>query len=111
MSREEIKDAIFEAIEESLEASLRAVRRLRKDGILADTARKKRKSQVEMAFGILETSGKPLHVTEIIEGIETAYGTRVDRESLVSALTKKLGKGDRFVRTGKNTFLLNKEGE
>jgi len=28
----------------------------------------------------------------------------VDRESLVSPLTKKIARGDRFVRTDKNTF-------
>jgi hypothetical protein len=28
----------------------------------------------------------------------------VDRESLVSSLTKKVMRGDRFVRTGRNTF-------
>ena len=33
-----------------------------------------------------------------------SFQVTVDRESLVSALTKKVMRGDRFIRTGKNTF-------
>jgi hypothetical protein len=32
------------------------------------------------------------------------YGVDLDRESIVSALTKKVKKGALFVRTGPNTF-------
>jgi hypothetical protein len=52
-----------------------------------------------------------LHVSEIITDIERIHGVKVDRESLVSALTKKVVRKDRFVRTGKNTFALQEEGE
>ena len=45
----------------------------------------------------------------LLERIERAFGVAVDRESLVSSLTKKVARGDRFVRTGRNTFAL-KEG-
>jgi hypothetical protein len=41
--------------------------------------------------------------------IETRFGVPVDRESLVSSLTKKVARGDRFVRTEKNTFGLRPE--
>ena len=34
------------------------------------------------------------------------FSRAVDRESLVSALSKKIARGDRFVRTAKNTFAL-----
>jgi hypothetical protein len=33
----------------------------------------------------------------------------VDRESLVSSLTKKVARQDRFLRTDKNTFALRPE--
>ncbi len=38
------------------------------------------------------------------------FGVAVDRESLVSSLAKKVVRGDRFVRTAKNTFGLRPEG-
>ncbi len=37
------------------------------------------------------------------------FGQPVDRESLVSSLTKKVARGDRFLRTDKNTFALRPE--
>ena len=49
---------------------------------------------------------QPLHVSDIIARIATRFGVTVDRESLVSALTKRVVRGDAFVRTGKNTFTL-----
>jgi hypothetical protein len=38
--------------------------------------------------------------------VERKFGIKLERESLVSALSKKVLKEDRFVRTGKNTFAL-----
>lgn len=37
------------------------------------------------------------------------FGVKLERESLVSALSKKVMKKDRFIRTGKNTFALKGE--
>jgi hypothetical protein len=45
-----------------------------------------------------------LHVSDILERIQTQYSVAVDRESLVSSLTKKVARGDRFLRPEKNTF-------
>ena len=66
-------------------------------------------SQVNMAFNILKKAHAPLHVSEIIERIQASFGVSVDRESLVSALSKKVQRGDRFSRTTKNTFALISE--
>jgi len=49
-------------------------------------------------------------VSEIIAKAEKVFGAKLERESLVSALSKKVMKGDRFIRTGKNTFALKREG-
>jgi hypothetical protein len=62
-----------------------------------------------MAFDILKKARAPLHVAEILARIHTAFHLTVDRESLVSSLTKKVARGDRFLRTGKNTFALRPE--
>jgi len=105
-----VRDTILEAMEEGLEAQLRAVRRLRKgETPTPEPTRRTGKSQVDMAFDILARSNRPLHITALLERIERTFGVAVDRESLVSSLTKKVARGDRFVRTDKNTFAL-KEG-
>jgi DNA-directed RNA polymerase delta subunit len=67
-------------------------------------------SQVNMVYDILQKAGQPLHITEIIERVAKVYGQRLDRESIVSSLVKKVNRGDRFVRTEKNVFGL-KEGK
>lgn len=101
----ELRDTILEAMEQGLDAQLRAVRRLRKgEESEARPRAEKGRSQVDMAFDILNRSPRPLHVNEILERIQDAFGAAVDRESLVSSLTKKVARGDRFVRTARNTF-------
>jgi len=57
-----------------------------------------------MAYDILIKARKPLHVSEILRRIKESFGADVDRESLVSSLTKKVMRGDRFLREGKNIF-------
>lgn len=61
-------------------------------------------SQMSMVTHILTSADGPLHVTEIIRRAHEQYGVSLDRESVVSALTKKVRKGVAFVRTGPNTF-------
>lgn len=110
MPDEDLKDVILGAVEASLDAQLRAVRRLRRDAPTAAPARRpKGRSQVDMAYDILKSTRTPLHVAEILRRIEARFGVTVDRESLVSSLTKKVARGDRFVRTEKNTFGLRPE--
>jgi hypothetical protein len=104
---DETKDLILGVFEASLEAQLRAVRRLRHgDPTVVEPPRRKGLSQVDMAFDILKKARSPLHISVILERIQTQFGATVDRESLVSSLTKKVARGDRFVRPEKNTFAL-----
>ena len=104
---DELRDTILEAMEQGLEAQLRAVRRLRRGEAPKEAPRsRKGRSQVDMAYDILVKAAQPLHVNEILERIHTTFGIAVDRESLVSSLTKKVAREDRFVRTDKNTFAL-----
>src|SRR5208282_6009755 len=104
------KDIILSAFEASLEAQLRAVRRLRRGQPEGAAARpKKGLSQVDMAYDILKKARSPLHVSEILARLHAAFHVTVDRESLVSSLSKKVAHGDRFLRTGKNTFGLRPE--
>lgn len=105
-----IRNSVLEAIEASLDAQLRAVRRLRHEASLPSKEKpNKGLSQVDMAFYILNEARSPLHISTILDRIQQQFGVQVDRESLVSSLTKKVAKQDRFLRTAKNTFALLEE--
>jgi hypothetical protein len=92
---DETKDLILSVFEASLDAQLRAVRRLRQ-GAPAPTETRPRKglSQVDMAFDILKKARAPLHISQILERIQAQFGVAVDRESLVSSLTKRVARQD-----------------
>jgi len=108
---DDLKDSILSIFEASLDAQLRAVRRLRQAGQTPPAAESKGMSQVDMAYDILRRARSPLHVSVIIERIQQAFGIDVDRESLVSALSKKVARRDRFARPDKNTFALLPESK
>jgi hypothetical protein len=111
MPDDHLKDLILGTVEASLDAQLRAVRRLRHGAPTPGTPRpRKGLSQVDMAHDVLKKARGPLHVSEILSRIQASFRVTVDRESLVSSLTKKVARGDRFVRTDKNTFGLRPEG-
>ncbi len=108
MEKDEIEAAVLHAIEVSLEAQLRAIKRLRTEP-RREKAPRKSTSQVDMVYDVLRRAGQPLHVSDIIERVEKLHGLRLDRESIVSTLVKKINRGDRFVRTDKNVFALKGE--
>jgi len=108
MEKDEIETAVLLAFEVSLEAQLRAVRRLRSEPHEPKLARKGT-SQIDMVHDVLRRAGKPLHVSEIIERVQKQHGFKLERESIVSTLVKKVNRGDRFVRTDKNVFGLKGE--
>ncbi|HWT80163.1 MAG TPA: hypothetical protein VN648_15365 [Candidatus Methylomirabilis sp.] len=110
MEEDKIRSAILDAFEVSLDAQLRALRRL-KQGKRERPRARKGMSQVDMAYDILRRAGQPLHVSALLDRIEAVHGQRLDRESLVSALVKKVQRGDRFIRTDKNVFALLKGGQ
>lgn len=108
---DELKDLILETVERSLDAQLRAVRRLRKGDSPPRQKPRSRLSQVDMAYDILKKARSPLHVSELLARIQTTHGVSVDRESLVSSLSKKIARSDRFLRTAKNTFSVRQEAK
>ena len=109
MQKDEIEAAVLHAIEVSLEAQLKAVKRLRSGPREPKTSRKGT-SQIDLVHDVLRRAGNPLHVSEIIDRVEKLHGIKLERESIVSTLTKKVNRGSRFVRTDKNVFGL-KGGE
>lgn len=108
---DDLKDSILSVFEASLEAQLRAVRRLRAgEPERPREGRRPSLSHINMAYDVLKAAQTPLHVSELLARIGSTFHVRVDRESLVSSLSKKVARGDRFIRTAKNTFGLRPEG-
>jgi len=101
----------YEFYEELLKTQLSVVRQFSGKTSGRKRRLKKGRSQVDIAEDILKTAGGPLHVTEIIKRAKEQFHTTIDRESLVSALTKKVKKGERFIRVAPNTFALAAEPE
>lgn len=98
-----------EFYEQLLKAQLAVVRQFSGGSTQRTPAKSKGKSQVDLTEDILSDASGPLHVSEIIKRAKEQYDTIIDRESLVSALTKKIKKGGRLVRTAPNTFALASE--
>jgi hypothetical protein len=103
--KDSVEQAVLNAFEIALEAQLRAIRRAKAAGG-SESPRKKSTSQLDIVQDILQRAGKPLHISEILDRVEKLHGRRLDRESVVSSLVKKIARGDRFVRTDKNVFTL-----
>ncbi len=91
-------------------AQLRTVRQL-KSPKPKKTKRQgdKSMSNMDMAIDILRKAQKPLHISEIIAQVKTKYGVVLDRESLVSALVKKVHRHQGLSRTAPNTFQIGTE--
>jgi len=67
-------------------------------------------SNMDMVIDILQRSRGPLHISEIIAQVKAKYGVTVDRESLVSALVKKVHRRQGLSRSAPNTFEIEAEG-
>lgn len=104
--------SLLDLTETLLNAQLSAIGKLRRQFYPDDLPRSKRgrkpsgMSQLDLVFDILSHSREPLHVSEIIRRGKQSHGVELDRESLVSALSKRVMRGDRFVRSAPNTFAL-----
>jgi hypothetical protein len=88
---------------ELTETKLKIINRFQK-GILAKPD--KRTSKIQIARNILHIAGRPLHVSEIIRLAQRDFQVALDRDSIVSAILKKVNAGKSFIRTAPNTFAL-----
>lgn len=113
MKRDSDKNEVLDVIEALLRAQLMAIKELRgksassQNGSTDDdtpTQKSKRMSQTRMAYDVLLMAKCPLHILEIVSQIQANFGISVSRDTLVSAMIKKVAQGKQFVKTGKNTF-------
>ena len=103
-------DNYLEIKRELLKAQLRVVcRHKRKTVPLGQKI--KRTSNLIIVEDILQNSGQPLHVSKIIRIAQKDYDVSLERDSIVSALIKKINAGKTFIRVAPNTFALKNNPE
>ena len=71
----------------------------------------KRTSNLTIVEDILQNSDQPLHISKIIQIAQNDYGVSLERDSIVSALIKKINAGKTFIRVAPNTFALKNSPE
>ncbi len=67
---------------------------------------KKGLSQISIIYDILLKSPNPLHITEIIERAKQDFSVDLDRESIASALSKKIRSRRMFKKVAPTTFVI-----
>lgn len=109
------RNQLIDVLESVARAQLHALRRLRRStqppSPMEPQETTKRMSNTQIVYDILLRAGRPLHIAEILERVSKQHGLKMDRESIVSALAKRVARRDRFVRTAPNTFGLLPESE
>jgi hypothetical protein len=99
------RDQLLDVLETAVHAQLRALRSLRP----SPTRRgrppaQKGKSNIAIAEDVLKAAPGPLHIQDILAQAQQRFRRKLRRDSLVSALTKKVLDGQTFVRSAPNTF-------
>jgi hypothetical protein len=102
------REDLLEILETTTHAQLRALRLLRRPAPERAQAAPPPQSSMALVQTLLAQAGQPLHIDEIIARARKQYGRQLRRDSLVSALTKKVLDQNTFRRTAPNTFDLLK---
>ena len=103
-------DNYLEIKRELLQAQLRVVYRHQRKTV-PHGQKVKRTSNLTIVEDILQNSGQPLHISKIIQIAQKDYDVNLGRDSIVSALIKKINAGKSFVRVAPNTFALKNNAE
>jgi hypothetical protein len=108
-----ISEELLNLYESLIRAQLNVIRQYRKDSGLenSDEPANKGMSQMDIIYDILSESQKPMHVDDIIDIAEKRFDKKFDKESIVSALAKRVSRQDRFIKTAPNTFFLISKGQ
>ena len=93
---------------EVAESRIKIIERFQKG---AEAGPVKRTSKIGVVRNVLYDAGRPLHVTEIVRLAKRDYQVDLERDSIVSAILKKVKAGQTFIRTAPNTFALQKYTE
>jgi hypothetical protein len=102
---DKIPESLLDLYESLLSAQLRTVRQLKNYKTQKGKPKKgEGMSNMNMAIDILQQARKPLHISEVLAQVKAKYQVSLDRESLVSALVKKVHRNQGLTRTAPNTF-------
>ena len=99
---------LLELQKELLQAQLKTIYRYQQKIPLKDK-QLKRTSKLDIVEDILLSVDQPLHISKIIKIAQDDYHVSMERDSIVSALTKKIKAGIRFEKVAPNTFALKKD--
>ena len=100
-------DKFIELKKELLQAQLKVIHDYQQEST-KQPKKMKRTSKLGIVEDLLFVSEEPLHISKIISLAHDEYGVILERDSVVSALTKKIRAGDRFVRVAPNTFTVKR---
>ena len=110
-----LRDDVIDILEAVSKAQLNTLRKLRRstpqEAPTVGTKLVKSMSQIDMAYSILSGADRPMHISEIMTLVAKRYGVTLDRESIVSAISKRVARKDRFTRTGPNVFAVLSDEE
>ena len=103
-----IVDDILTFYEALMRAQLNVIKQFRKQWGLKqkDKPKEKRMSQMDIVYNILTAAKQPMHVDDIIKVANSKFNIKMDKESVVSALAKRIKRQDRFIKTAPNTYAL-----
>lgn len=101
-------DKVLELQRDLLQSQLNTIIRYQRRKPRTFTSHK-RTSNLDIVSNILITANKPLHISQIISIAKDQYQVSLERDSIVSALVKKINAGFHFIRTAPNTFTLKGE--
>ena len=100
-------EELLNLFESLLRAQLNTLRQFRKAaGIEKEPEKETRRSQIDIVYDILASAHRPMHIDDIIAQAQRRFKIQLEKESIVSALTKRIKRQDRFVKTAPNTFTL-----
>jgi hypothetical protein len=102
------REEFLEIFESTTLAQLRAIRLLRRPSSTRPPKVDEEQSNMAVVLAVLAAADGPLHIDEIIARARQQHGRKLSRESLVSAITKKVLDQNTFRRTDPNTFDLLK---
>jgi len=102
---DKIPEGLLNLYESLLSSQLQTVRQLRnRKARKVKPKRGEGMSNMNMVLDILQQARKPLHISEILAQVKAKHRVSLDRESLVSAMVKKVHRHQGVTRTAPNTF-------
>jgi len=97
-------DKIIEFQRDLLSAQLEVISKYQQK--TSSKIKSKSMSKLGIVEDVLKLSQKPLHISQIIEIAKNEYNIALERDSIVSAISKKIKNNKQFIRVAPNTFSL-----